>query len=105
MEINRERLLRAAKSGHSGRGRLELIGYLVGTIVPNRTQAIRAKCYECAGYYVDGAKDCGDSDCPLYPYHPYNAARLKRITRESSPEVKAARAERMRKMLADRRAK
>jgi len=34
-------------------------------------QAIRAKCYDCMGFYVDGVQDCGIETCPLYLYHAY----------------------------------
>jgi len=35
------------------------------------SQAIRAKCYDCMGYFEDGKGDCGDPICPLYPWMPY----------------------------------
>jgi hypothetical protein len=35
------------------------------------TQAIRARCYDCMGFYEDGMMDCKCSLCPLYPWMPY----------------------------------
>ena len=40
-------------------------------------QAIKAKCFECCGNYVDGTHDCEIKTCPLYPFHPYNKNRIK----------------------------
>ena len=36
-----------------------------------RGQAIKAKCADCMGLYIDGRIDCEISECPLYPYMPY----------------------------------
>lgn len=36
-----------------------------------RDQAIKAKCCECMGYFVDGRYDCQIPDCPLHPFMPY----------------------------------
>jgi hypothetical protein len=54
----------------SHRGKKELVTHLSGGKI-SATQAIRAKCYECCGYYVDGAQDCGMPDCPLYPFNKF----------------------------------
>ena len=35
------------------------------------TEAMRAKCYDCMGFYEDGIMDCGCSLCPLYSRMPY----------------------------------
>jgi hypothetical protein len=35
------------------------------------TEMIRAKCYECTGYYADGRVDCTGNNCPLYGKMPY----------------------------------
>lgn len=37
----------------------------------HRSEAIKAKCYDCCAGYADGVEDCGITDCPLYEYHPY----------------------------------
>jgi hypothetical protein len=36
-----------------------------------RMQAMLAKCAECSVYYEDGAVDCRNPICPLYPWMPY----------------------------------
>lgn len=52
------------------RGKAELGKHLQGKKIAPRG-AMRAKCYECMGFYVDGAVDCGIPTCPLYPFMPY----------------------------------
>ena len=51
-------------------GRSEYLHYLSGKRI-TRGDAIKAKCYDCMGYYVNGAEDCGVEDCPLYQWMPY----------------------------------
>jgi hypothetical protein len=58
------------KEGIAARGRSDLVKFVSGQRV-TPLQAIRAKCYDCSGYYVDGKQDCGQSDCPLYRFMPY----------------------------------
>lgn len=51
-------------------GGKELERYLAGgRLTP--TQAIKAMCFDCMGYYDDGKEDCSIPECPLYPYFPY----------------------------------
>jgi len=38
-------------------------------------QAIKAKCYDCMGSYVDGVVDCETKKCSLYPYNPYRGKK------------------------------
>jgi hypothetical protein len=33
--------------------------------------AVKAKCWDCSGYYEDGLVDCENTDCPLYSYMAY----------------------------------
>lgn len=66
-----ETLLSIRKEGISARGRAELIKFYSGRRV-TPLQAVKAKCYDCMGYYVDGKRDCGQVDCPLYRFMPYN---------------------------------
>lgn len=42
------------------------------------SQAIKAYCYTCMAEYADGAGDCGDKNCPLHEFMPYNKARNPR---------------------------
>jgi len=58
------------KYGKRAVGRSEFCSYLKGETV-TRGQAIRAKCYECMGFYVDGLTNCQIERCPLYPFMPY----------------------------------
>jgi len=48
-------------------GRTELIKHLNGQKL-TRSQAMKAKCYECLGYFADGIQDCKMPECPLYQY-------------------------------------
>ena len=41
-------------------------------------QAVKAKCFDCCGYYEDGKVDCGVRDCPLYPWMPFGKAKQER---------------------------
>ena len=59
------------------RGRKELLAYRDSEPI-SPGQAIRAKCYECMGYFKDGPADCMTKGCPLYPYMPYNKNRKKK---------------------------
>ena len=34
-------------------------------------EAIKAKCYDCMGFYEDGRLDCTCGLCPLYFWMPY----------------------------------
>lgn len=42
-----------------------------------RGQAMAAKCCECSCYYEDGAADCQNEICPLYPWMPYRKGGAK----------------------------
>ena len=43
------------------------------------SQAIKAKCYDCMGYYEDGKGDCQGPLCPLYPWMPYGTRKGKNL--------------------------
>ena len=66
------------KYGRRARGRNELIKHYEEKALV-RSEAIRAKCYDCMGMYADGVCSCEISACPLFPFNPYN--------RVKSPEV------------------
>jgi hypothetical protein len=57
-------------------GRAYLEHYWIGGRLTAR-QSILAKCAVCCGYYVEGRKDCGVPTCPLYPWMPYRAGRVR----------------------------
>ena len=61
---------RVEKYGVKAIGKKDLLNYLDGgRLTPSQT--IKAKCYECMGYYVDGRCDCGIVDCPNHSKMPY----------------------------------
>jgi hypothetical protein len=35
------------------------------------SQAVKANCAACMGFYADGRRDCDMMDCPLHPWMPY----------------------------------
>jgi hypothetical protein len=64
-------LIAQAGKGKALPGKNELIRHYQGKrLTPS--QAIKAYCYDCSGYYDGGAGDCGVPTCPLYPYAPYS---------------------------------
>ena len=56
--------------GMAARGRKDLIRHFEGKPL-QRGQAIRAKCYDCMGYYADGRVDCLIPTCPLHGFMFY----------------------------------
>ena len=54
----------------TARGRAEFMKFAEGKRL-TRGDSLKAKCYECMGYYIDGRQDCRVKSCPLYPYMPY----------------------------------
>ena len=51
-------------------GKNQYLKYLMGERI-TRQEAIKAKCYECNGYCVDGRPECKAKDCPLWAYSPF----------------------------------
>ena len=51
-------------------GKKEYLKHISGGKI-TRTQAMKAKCYECMGYFVDGKMDCKIESCPMFFYRPY----------------------------------
>ena len=66
------------------RGKREILAHLSGEHLTAR-ECILAKCYECNGYYIDGAADCKMPDCPLYNFNPYGKGTRKK--RQVSPKT------------------
>jgi hypothetical protein len=60
----------SAKSYPLSAGSNHLIKHMEGGKL-TRAQAMKAKCTECMGGFVDGRYDCHIDDCPLYPWMPY----------------------------------
>ncbi len=72
-EIDVSRVMYTIRTeGISARGRADLIRFYSGRKM-TPMQAIRAKCYDCMGYYADGRRDCCQIRCPLYRFMPYGS--------------------------------
>lgn len=71
MMNHEERIKEVRKYGGRMQGRGELLRHLAGKRL-TRDQAIKAKCYDCEGYYADGKHPCLVTSCPLHPFHPYS---------------------------------
>lgn len=84
--------------GKTAKGRAELLKHLNGGKL-SPLQAIRAKCYDCNGYYADVKVDCECTQCPIHPYMPYRVGGVKKMTRAISPELKALNAEKFKKRM------
>ena len=56
--------------GITAQGRRELLRYLNGKALTYK-QAVKAKCYDCEGYYQDGRVKCEIKTCPLWPFNNY----------------------------------
>jgi hypothetical protein len=69
-----QRISEIAAHGLAAKGRQELIRHLEGRPL-QRGQAIKAKCYDCMGYYTDGKVDCLTLVCPLYGFMPYRVRK------------------------------
>jgi hypothetical protein len=55
------------KNGIGSGGKNALLRYLKRESI-HRSAAIKAKCFECCGYYGDGRVNCNIPTCPLYPF-------------------------------------
>jgi len=63
--------------GLTAQGKRELIKHLSGEQISLR-QSVKAKCYDCMGYYTDGKKDCGIKTCPLYPWMAFKEGGIQK---------------------------
>jgi len=61
-----EEIAETPKSG----GKTLMMKYLKGQKL-SASQSIKAQCYCCNGYHIDGLSDCESPTCPLYPFMPY----------------------------------
>jgi len=78
---NQERIYAIKKTGKKARGRQELMLHLEGKPL-TKLAAIKAKCYECMGFYIDGTVSCSLPHCPLYPWMPYRDIVAHMIPKE-----------------------
>lgn len=73
-----QKIAEIKKYGKKAKGRAELIGFYQGKR-QTASQAVRAYCYDCCGYFADFIGDCENSSCPLHRFMPY--AKKKVSTR------------------------
>jgi len=78
MPILDEDMLKSAKAGKLRAGRNPLIKYLSGGKI-FRTDAVKAKCYDCNG--MGESKECDIISCSLYPYSPYRIKKDRLLKR------------------------
>lgn len=82
--------LEDVRKAKTASGRNEYLKFLEeGTITLG--QAVKAKCFDCCGYYEDGKVDCGVADCPLYPWMPFGKAKKERAKKpRTEAQIKAS---------------
>jgi hypothetical protein len=86
LSTERQILIREiSKHGIAAKGQALLKKSLQGDRL-SASQAIKAKCYDCMGYFEDGKGDCGDPLCPLYPWMAYGQ---KACANRALPEKKS----------------
>jgi hypothetical protein len=68
--IRKNKVREIERYGIAAQGRSEAKAHYQGRRLC-ASVAIRAYCYECMSYFVDGKWDCGEALCPLYPWFPY----------------------------------
>jgi hypothetical protein len=88
MEKNKDRIAEIEKYGRVLKTKTHFINYLNGQKI-TLLQAVKCKCYDCVGFYADGAKDCKLKYCPLYPWMPYGEKEPK-VKKVLTAEQKAA---------------
>lgn len=71
-----EKRLREIKDAPISAGKRFLAKYLKGEKITH-SQAIKAKCCDCMGYYYDGRFDCKVNTCPLYGFMQYRGRSPK----------------------------
>ncbi len=76
------------KYGIQAAGRTECLKIHRGEKV-SLSAAVKAKCYECMGYYQDGKADCECPTCELYAWMPFGAAWKNRPKTEQTEAQKA----------------
>lgn len=74
--------------GKAFQGKNELLSHLNKEKITIRN-AVKAKCYDCMGWYSDGRQDCKITKCPLYPWMPYKegGARKREMSAEQKKEA------------------
>jgi hypothetical protein len=77
----KEQYIEGVQRGKLKQGKNLLLAYLKEGKKLSPQQAIRAHCYDCQGFYRDGAGDCLSDICPLRLYMPYSAIRVKGVNK------------------------
>ena len=73
-------MFQSAKKGKSRAGKKDLIKHLTGQRI-TRSQAIKAKCYDCLG--MGEVSVCDMPYCALWPYSPYGGGQHRGLRRKS----------------------
>lgn len=66
-------------------GKSEFNKFLKGKNITSKG-AIKAKCYDCMGFYEDGIEDCKVENCPLYFFMPYKPLKKENKNNKESNE-------------------
>lgn len=66
-----KRVKEVIKYGAQAIGKQQFIDLCYGDVL-QASDMIRAYCYDCMGFYIDGVDCCKNSKCPLYSKMPYN---------------------------------
>ena len=64
--------------GKRAQGRTELIKHYEEKPLI-RSEAIKAKCYDCMAFYADGVISCEIPHCPLFPFNPYRKVEPSKV--------------------------
>lgn len=77
LEEERKMLLEEIADTPKSSGKTLMMKYLKGGKL-SASQSIKAQCFCCNGYYLDGLEDCEDPTCPLYPFMSYKKKKGKK---------------------------
>jgi hypothetical protein len=94
--MNESIIANIEKYGKPLKAKTDLLNYLKGGKL-SLSQAVKAKCYDCNGYYADGRIDCKVSHCPIYPWMPFNKSQKSKPKVPMSEERKKASIEALKK--------
>lgn len=72
----KDELLEAIKEAPQSTGKSMMIKSLKGEKL-SASQAIKAHCFCCEGYFLQGREDCEVPTCALYPFMPYSSKKQK----------------------------
>jgi len=87
-----EKIAEIRQYGKKAKGRAEMIAFFQGKRLV-ASQAIKAFCYDCMGYYADEIEDCQCLTCPLHSFMPYAPKKVSTRTHRPLSAPKGARAD------------